>query len=760
MRKLVVGVVVGAFGCGDDARVTLDGSVGGDAEVDAAGGDAGTATLVATTDLGAPISMLDFASTAVGQRTMLTLKLQNDGTVASGPISLAFTGAAENDYVIEPALTTCANTALAAGASCTIAVAFRPLAVGTLTAALSFAASPGGSGQVALSGLAVASGVHFVPPSLALGAVETGTRSPVTVQLRNDGATPAPIDSIEISGVVIARTASTCGSVLAAGAACDITVEATAPTLGVLTGDLSVASDGMIYSAPTIGFGVHRVTVIKGANHAGVGDGTVTSSPAGIDCGATCNDVFTGSVVLTAAPDASSVFTGWSIPGCGLALTCTVPADIPHEYVMAGFAAQAGTASLSIVLAPEAGVVRVHRTPSLVSPGDRLATCYASCTVPVEPGDVLELEGYSLSARHTYSANCMTNADPAYAGTCQVTAGAGTTTVTVTFTTNTGLAWAKVFPEILDRSALDGSGNLIVSMGTRVLKLSAATGTPLWMWPFAITDLATGPGDTIYVVTGTDLMKLGPDGDVLWTRVIPTALGGDFNELLTTNLDVHSDGSVGIHRASGHAVWDGSGTLRWSSVEPFFRLRGIAFEPNGNVMVPRYESGIGYVRGYRYAAADGTRLADAPGLNGRIGEKGSGGGGMGIDANGQVSTSYSGTGFLFHQIGTVQFATDLGPGTTYMLNSIRVAPSGDYAVGTIALNGSSGFASRKTSTSVSLTTVLAQRTSRPFSAFGTSMRSFALGNAGHLAAIGHYSPICPNAGTPCKQLGWAKVIAP
>ncbi|MEW6196883.1 MAG: Calx-beta domain-containing protein [Bacteroidota bacterium] len=52
---------------------------------------------------------------------------------------------------------------------------------------------------------------------------------------------------------------------------------------------------------------------------AGSGSGTVTSSPTGIDCGATCSYTFTaGTVVtLTATPDASSSFSGWSGAAAG-----------------------------------------------------------------------------------------------------------------------------------------------------------------------------------------------------------------------------------------------------------------------------------------------------------------------------------------------------------------------------------------------------------------------------------------------------------
>ena len=60
----------------------------------------------------------------------------------------------------------------------------------------------------------------------------------------------------------------------------------------------------------------------------GTGTGIVTSSPAGINCGSDCTEVYTsgGVVTLTAAPDGSSTFGGWS-GACTGTGTCTVTMD-------------------------------------------------------------------------------------------------------------------------------------------------------------------------------------------------------------------------------------------------------------------------------------------------------------------------------------------------------------------------------------------------------------------------------------------------
>jgi len=63
-------------------------------------------------------------------------------------------------------------------------------------------------------------------------------------------------------------------------------------------------------------------------NTSGSGTGSITSSPAGIDCGATCSAGFDyGTTVgLTATPDADSMFVGWTGDCTGLG-ACNVTLD-------------------------------------------------------------------------------------------------------------------------------------------------------------------------------------------------------------------------------------------------------------------------------------------------------------------------------------------------------------------------------------------------------------------------------------------------
>ena len=98
-------------------------------------------------------------------------------------------------------------------------------------------------------------------------------------------------------------------------------------TAGTYTVKLTVTdSDGSIDTLIrtnyiTVTPPVYDLTITK----TGSGSGTVTSSPAGIDCGTDCTETYTeGAVVtLSAIPDAGSYFTGWTGGGCSGTDDCT-----------------------------------------------------------------------------------------------------------------------------------------------------------------------------------------------------------------------------------------------------------------------------------------------------------------------------------------------------------------------------------------------------------------------------------------------------
>jgi endoglucanase len=110
--------------------------------------------------------------------------------------------------------------------------------------------------------------------------------------------------------------------------------------------------------------------------------GTVTSSPSGINCGATCSANYaSGTVVtLTATPASFATFAGWS-GACSGTGSCTLTMNA-NRTVTATFNTSATTFTLSVM---KAGLLApfgtVTSSPSEINCGATCSANYASSTV-------------------------------------------------------------------------------------------------------------------------------------------------------------------------------------------------------------------------------------------------------------------------------------------------------------------------------------------------------------------------------------------
>jgi endoglucanase len=125
---------------------------------------------------------------------------------------------------------------------------------------------------------------------------------------------------------------------------------------------------------PTTG-GTFSLAVTK----AGTGSGTVTSSPAGINCGSTCSASFTSgaSVTLTPAAASGSTFAGWS-GACTGTGACTVSMTAARS-VTATFNSSATTFALALTKAGS-GAGTVTSNPTGINCGSTCSANYASGT--------------------------------------------------------------------------------------------------------------------------------------------------------------------------------------------------------------------------------------------------------------------------------------------------------------------------------------------------------------------------------------------
>src|SRR6185295_14752817 len=123
----------------------------------------------------------------------------------------------------------------------------------------------------------------------------------------------------------------------------------------------------------------YRLTVLK----AGSGDGTVTSLPGGIDCGAVCSkDYASGKVVtLTASPTGGSLFTGWTGAGCSGTGSCVVTMDAAKS-VTATFAPP-GPPGFDFYTVTPCRVLDTRSTgPALASGVIRIVQVAGLCGIP------------------------------------------------------------------------------------------------------------------------------------------------------------------------------------------------------------------------------------------------------------------------------------------------------------------------------------------------------------------------------------------
>ncbi len=99
-----------------------------------------------------------------------------------------------------------------------------------------------------------------------------------------------------------------------------------------VTNTMILSADGEILYFGSSGSGVFRRAInprqLEVSKH-GIGTGLVVSHPSGIKCGSDCaEDYATGmEIVLTATPEAGSVFTGWEGEGCGGTGQCIITMD-------------------------------------------------------------------------------------------------------------------------------------------------------------------------------------------------------------------------------------------------------------------------------------------------------------------------------------------------------------------------------------------------------------------------------------------------
>ena len=191
----------------------------------------------------APTSLM-FSSQPQGTRSAAQpVTVTNTGTQALPITSITLSGGNLHEFI----QTNTCGTSVAIGSNCTISVVFKPTATGLKRTDLVVDAGGAGTQTVALSGTGVIESYTVSATSLSFGSQPHGTSSgaqPVTVT--NTGSQALTITSITISGTnlhLFSQT-NTCGTSVAVGSNCTISVVFEPISKGLKAAQLNVNSSG------------------------------------------------------------------------------------------------------------------------------------------------------------------------------------------------------------------------------------------------------------------------------------------------------------------------------------------------------------------------------------------------------------------------------------------------------------------------------------------------------------------------------------
>ena len=215
--------------------------------------------------LNATPGLLNFGATPVGSTsTAQTVTVSNTSGGSAGQITITVSG----PFILTN--NTCPPS-LAAGASCTAAVAFAPPSLGAATGTLTVKSPAITNGvNVPLSGTgAAAVGLQVTPSSIAFNTTGVGlSSSPTVVTVTNSGISAA-LNNLAIAvptGFQLVN--STCTATLGPGQSCTAGVEFEPTAAGPVTGNLTITSSTVSNPAavPLAGMGFDFTVTVSGSS--------------------------------------------------------------------------------------------------------------------------------------------------------------------------------------------------------------------------------------------------------------------------------------------------------------------------------------------------------------------------------------------------------------------------------------------------------------------------------------------------------------
>ncbi|MFA7266339.1 MAG: choice-of-anchor D domain-containing protein, partial [Candidatus Nanopelagicales bacterium] len=188
----------------------------------------------------------DYGSANTGTTTTQTFTITNNGPDPLAISAIALTGDDPGQFALPGgAADTCTGQTLAARATCTVDANFVPTTTGSKSADLAFT-DDGGNHTIALSGTGTAPGFSASPASKDYGSANTGTNTPQTFTITNNGDGPLTISTVMLTGddtdqfSITTGVTNTCaGQTIAASATCTVEANFAPTTTGAAAAELA-----------------------------------------------------------------------------------------------------------------------------------------------------------------------------------------------------------------------------------------------------------------------------------------------------------------------------------------------------------------------------------------------------------------------------------------------------------------------------------------------------------------------------------------
>jgi hypothetical protein len=194
---------------------------------------------------GAPAVSLNPTSLTFGNQGLgttsatQTITLTNSGTTDLHVGTLTFT----SDWILSN--DTCSNATVTPSGTCSVDVAFHPLAIGSLTGSVGFPSDAASTpDSVSLSGNGIAPAVSLNPTSLTFGNQGLGTTSAAqTITLTNSGTATLHVGTLTFTSDWILSNDTCSNATVTPSGTCSVDVAFHPLALGSLTGSVGFPSD-------------------------------------------------------------------------------------------------------------------------------------------------------------------------------------------------------------------------------------------------------------------------------------------------------------------------------------------------------------------------------------------------------------------------------------------------------------------------------------------------------------------------------------